>query len=86
MGKPITTANRQGYRAVAAAVLASAVRDLRTPTMTDRGDSTAHPTSFHQKTARQFFRSPPSPRLTLWCTWLDLAPDQVCNVLATTDE
>jgi len=82
MGKPITTANRQGYRAVAAAVLARAVRDL-TPEPTD---GTAHPKALNRQTAQQFFRSPASPRLALWCAWLNLTPDRVCAVMETIAE
>ena len=86
MGKPITTANRQGYRAVAAAVLASAVRDLTPAYGQAETDGTVRPKALNRQTAQRFFRSPASPRLALWCAWLELAPDRVCAVMETITE
>jgi hypothetical protein len=74
----LTAYRRQGYRAVAVAVLESAMRDLsRGPTT----NGTARPRSLYHETALQFFTLPPSPCLTLWCEHLDLAPDRVCHAV-----
>jgi hypothetical protein len=77
-----TRANRNGYWSLAAAVLASAIRDLHLVT---EGSRVRRQSARHHSSAQRLFHDTTSPRLQLWCAWLDLDPAVVCAVV-TSDE
>jgi len=70
MSNRVKHTSRCGYHALAVAVVARAIADLRSPT-SDLDYLT-------QRSAQSFLQTPTHPRLHLWCAWLDLTPDRVC--------
>lgn len=74
--------DRDGYWSLAAAVIASAIRDLRLVT---GGARVRRQAVRHQSSAQRLFHDATSPRLQLWCAWLNLDPGRVCEAVTTTD-
>jgi len=74
-------ADREGYWSLAAAVIASAIRDLQ---LVDRHSRAHRQSRRHRHSAERFFHETTSPRLHLWCAWLNLDPARVCTAVTTT--